>query len=226
MTETKQKRKRITTAAYPGLWCWLLTPDTRFDGDGVYSVDLVMPKEAARDLCKQCAEQVAEQANQIKTANVNVRDWRLVWPAKDCEEEGYEGQMAVSFKQKIKPPHNFTVDVFDAKKNQLAAGSVRIGNGTKLRICFSPRVAVDQMNKCLRVMFHPSAAQIIELVKWEADYGFEETEGFAATNGDEHPDFNADSPVAGMRERAKANQPTTGEFDPDGSGIPIDDLPF
>ena len=222
MTEKKGKRSRKTTGVFPGLWCWLLTPDTRWSEDGVYSVDLVMTTDEARDLCKSVGQDVVDQSIAIKTKNPSVKDWKLVWPAKDYdgEDQTLAGKKIVSFKQKIKPGYNFKVDVFDAKNNQIdPASGLRIGNGTKLRLCFSPRVVEDNMNKCLRVMFHPLAAQIIDLVPWEADYGFEETEGFTAgSNGTQRG-------VSSMRPKQEASVDPFGDEQP-GSDPVIDDIPF
>ncbi len=218
MSDKKGKRSRRTTGIYRGLWCWLLTPDTRFSEDGIYSVDLMMSPDEARELCKSVGQDVVDQSIAIKTKNPAIKDWKLMWPAKDYEgdDETYRGMKAIAFKQKIKPGYNFKVDVFDAHNKAIdPASGLRIGNGTKLRIAFTARVAEDNMNKCLRVCFHPCAAQIVELVAWEADYGFEEVaDGYSSGNGKTVSDFRPqkqeiDDPFAEAQE-----------------GVPVDDIPF
>lgn len=215
---TTKKRNRFITGAYPALWNWLLTPDTRWSEHGTYGTDLMMSINDAKQLVLLVQDEAKEQIAKMRNEQKETKDWSVAWPIKDYdgEDETYSGTKVISFRQKVNPAYHFTVDVFDAKKNQIEPGSLRIGNGTKLRVSFYVRVVKDQINKCIRVLFHPRAAQIIELVKWEADYGFDEEEGFNNGNG-------APREISDMRPR----QPTADDpFANDKQEFKSDDIPF
>ena len=213
--KAKGKRSRMLTGVFPALWCWLSTPDTKFNADGEYRVDLVMTKEEATALVARCKEEITLQATEVrKQDNGKAAAWKTALPIKlyEGDDEELRGKYLVNFKQKIKKDFDFHVDLYDARKQEIKAGSIRIGNGSKINVCFNIRVVADNINRAVRVLFHPIAAQIVDLVKWESNYGFDEVDGFTTQpSGDasygEVPDFiDTPSMASELRDRSKANQ--------------------
>lgn len=81
---------------------WLENPDTRFNPDGVYKVDLLIPKEKCSGLCKQLDELAAEAFSKARTAAKKSRHFMRIYLShaysSACNEAGeYAGQIEFKF---------------------------------------------------------------------------------------------------------------------------------
>lgn len=223
MEKEQKKKNRFITGVYPCNYSWLLHPDTRWSEDGTYGTEMMMPVAVAKALFTEVQEIAMADSEAVRKSDEKLKGWGIAWPIKDYDgdEEQYRGMKVVAFKQKANPKYDFSVDVFDAANNAISPDSkLKIGNGTKLRVSFYIRAVRDNINSKIRILFHPRAAQIIDLVEWKADYGFEATEGFTAAPAKRDiSDFRppANDPADPFADDNPANQ---------GLGIPEDDIPF
>ncbi len=181
--DEKKTKNKFVTPISESRWPWLMVPDTRFSEVGEYKADLIMNLATAKSLANEVALIVKEQIAKIKATNPAVATWQGQWPIKDelDEHDKPTGMKLVSFRQKASAgngQYNFEVAVVDSHKNPIPK-TIKLGNGTIMRISFYVRCVEDNLNKCIRIKFHPNAAQIIKLVEWAADYGFEETDGYS-----------------------------------------------
>lgn len=181
---TKPKKPRYTTPAGVAQYPWLNKPDTKFNPDGEYKVNLEVDSESAQALVTFLDEQFAQAVAQAKKAN----------PGKKIKEgsPGYEvneetGKVTFKFKTKAKvttksgDTFDQKVALFDAKGKPLSPAP-NIGGGSKIKVAFEVMPYYTSMvgaGLSLRV----KAAQIIELVEFTGggnaeSYGFGEEEGY------------------------------------------------
>lgn len=227
MTQTAppKKKNKWHTGAFPCRWPWLQKPDTAFKPLGEYRVDLIMPQDKAKALFQEIQGEVLTQAEAVRR-DPKYNNWKLAWPVKDEVDEETEkptGNKIVSFKQNAAVQRQdgkkdeYRVHVLDSH-NQPIPADVMLGSGTVLRICFRIRVVASPISKDIRVMLHPLAAQVIQLVEWKQDFGFDEQDGYSvgAGNGQGGGDSPFDAPEGTFDEPAASG----------GGGIPADDIPF
>lgn len=181
---TKPKKPRYTTPAGVAQYPWLNKPDTKFNPDGEFKVNLEVDSESAQALVTFLDEQFAQAVAQAKKEN----------PGKKIKEgsPGYEvneetGKVTFKFKTKAKvttksgDTFDQKVALFDAKGKPLSPAP-NIGGGSKIKVAFEVMPYYTSMvgaGLSLRV----KAAQIIELVEFTGggnaeSYGFGEEEGY------------------------------------------------
>lgn len=181
------KRNKFNTSVCASKWPWLMVPDTKFNELGEYKVDLIMNPATAKTLCGEVLAEVKGQAGVLRAKDKELKDFPLAWPVKDdCTEDGeVTGDKLIAFRQKARVVREgqeditYHVAVLDAKRNAMPP-TIKLGSGTTMRICFQVRLVKDTLNKCIRIKFHPLAAQIITLVEWLQDFGFEDADGYTA----------------------------------------------
>jgi len=194
MAETIKKKTRYITAACECRYPWLTTPDTKFKAEGKYRVELLMSMEQLTALAKEVMPDVNEQKAKVQKGEF--ANWKLVWPVKDeinDETEKPTGRKIIMFEQNAKITRgNGQVDALHVvvvdSKNKPVPADVKLGTGSVLKIAFKVRVVESKITKDIRIKFHPMAAQIISLVEWKQDFGFEEEDGYTADgNGFDEP---------------------------------------
>ena len=178
------KKPRYTTPTGIAQYPWLNKPDTKFNPDGEFKVNLEVDSESAQALVTFLDEQFAQAVAQAKKEN----------PGKKIKEgsPGYEvneetGKVTFKFKTKAKvttksgDTFDQKVALFDAKGKPLSPAP-NIGGGSKIKVAFEVMPYYTSMvgaGLSLRV----KAAQIIELVEFTGggnaeSYGFGEEEGY------------------------------------------------
>lgn len=178
------KKPRYTTPTGIAQYPWLNKPDTKFNPDGEFKVNLEVDSESAQALVTFLDEQFAQAVAQAKKEN----------PGKKIKEgsPGYEvneetGKVTFKFKTKAKvttksgDSFDQKVALFDAKGKPLSPAP-NIGGGSKIKVAFEVMPYYTSMvgaGLSLRV----KAAQIIELVEFTGggnaeSYGFGEEEGY------------------------------------------------
>ena len=159
-------------AQYP----WLSKPDTKFDEEGQYKVNLILSQEDAKPLIQQINESFAQNLKEetkknkgkdIKTANPPYSD--------ELDDDGKPtGNIIIKFKSKaIYPPA-----IFDAQGNVMKDSNIWGGSEIRVNGSIAPYyVPLIGAGVSLRLR----AVQVIEYVEGgtgSADrFGFEEVEG-------------------------------------------------
>jgi hypothetical protein len=161
-----------------------MIPNTKFNVDGKFGVDLIMTRDQLTTMAAELMEEVNEQ--KVKAQVGDFKNAKLVWPIKDEIDEETEqptGLKIVSFDQKAKITlgdgeiRDVHIAVLDSKKHPVPS-TVKLGTGSTIRVRFRLRVVQSAITKDIRVKFHPIAAQIIKLVEWKSDFGFDDEDGF------------------------------------------------
>ena len=158
-------------AQYP----WLSKPDTKFSEEGVYKVDLIIPKAEAIPLLKQINEVFAENVDK-QTKKAKGQDIQKAKPpySEELDEAGQPtGNVVLRFKSKYKP------SVFDAKGIPMVDSSIWGGSELKVSGSIAPYfTSMIGAGVSLRL----SGVQVIQYVdggSGSADrFGFKEEAGY------------------------------------------------
>jgi len=178
-----QQPNVFTTPKGIALYPWLSTPDTKFNEEGEYKVNLVLSKEAAQPIINQINEAFSEnlkeemkkhQGKELKTANPPYQD--------ELDDAGQPtGNVIFRFKSKAiyKPA------IFDAKGGVVVDSNIWAGSEIRVNASIAPYyTSMVGAGVALRLR----AVQIITLVEGSqgaADrFGFEETTGYVHKEDD------------------------------------------
>lgn len=148
-------------ASYPKL----TKPDTKFNPEGVYSVGLIVDKEAAAPFQAKIEEAYVEEFGQKAVAKAN-------WPWSENEE----GEIVFKFKSKNKPT------LFDSKGKPIKS-ELNVGSGSVLKVAGA--VGCRAVSGKNYATLYLNSAQIIDLVEFSSSAFGEEEGGFVAE--DEEP---------------------------------------
>jgi hypothetical protein len=189
---SKPKNPRYTTPAGVAQYPYLNKPDTKFNPEGEYKVNLELNADDAAEICTFLDEQLAAAVAKAKKEN----------PGKKIKEgtAGYDvnedtGKVTLKFKLKAKvntksgDSFDQKVVLFDAKGKPITSAP-NIGGGSKVKVSYEVvpyYTAIAGAGVSLRV----KAVQILELVEYSggasADaYGFGEEDGYEAKASEEH----------------------------------------
>lgn len=194
---TTQKKPRFTTPTGIAQYPWLNKPDTKFNPDGEYKVNLEVDTDAAQKLVTFLDEQFAQAVAEAKKANPG-KKIKEGSPGYDVNEE--TGKVTFKFKTKAKvttksgDTFDQKIALFDAKGKPLT-NAPNIGGGSKVKVSFEIMqyyTAMAGAGLSLRV----KAVQVIDLVEFSGGasaeaYGFGEEEGYeskAKTDDNEFTD--------------------------------------
>lgn len=192
MADKTKSRKPIYSPKGTFLYPKFLTPDTKFDPEGVYSVRLVLDGEAAASLIEKIDEEI-EATYQAELENAGIPAKRKKVKKADApyqpeeDDEGNEtGNVIFNFKLKAVGKNSKTgetwknvVKLYDAKGSEIVGAkkkALKIGSGTIGKVCFQMNpfyTAQVGAGVSLRLL----AAQIIELIEFGGGYQFGEEEG-------------------------------------------------
>ena len=193
MADKKAKLARHTSPKGIAKYPWLSRPDTQFNADGVYKVNLLIPAAEASELCKALdkaadeAVAIAQAAAKSPAIAKTVKRAEPYGPALDDQGEDtgniefkFKMNAKVTFKDgTVKPMKPF---FFDAKGKPLAI-CPNVYGGSGLKVNFSPAPYFAAASKTAGVSLRINAIQIIDLVTSgggnASGFGFaEEADGF------------------------------------------------
>lgn len=172
------KNVRYTTNAGVAKYPWLNKPDTKFDSDGVYKVDLAFDKKSdIAELHKLCTEAVKDAAIRNKTKKMA----KLPIFEEVDDQENKTGRWIVRCKVKCRPDWDRKPKLFDASGKRI---DVNVGGGTVMKVNLELYVWSTPKDG-VGITLQPRAIQIIDLVEFESGgsaetYGFGEEEGFVS----------------------------------------------
>lgn len=156
------------------VWPWLSVPDTRFDSEGKYKTDLLVPKEQAQAIMAEAKKIYTEEFGDKALSKAK-------WPFEIDEESGGVRFRAKSSKKPV---------LYDA------AGSVikedlNVGNGSEIKI--SGVMSTYNAGGATGVTMYLNAVQIISLVEFGGN-AFEPVEdGYVHAAAQEEPQNSATS---------------------------------
>ncbi len=171
------------------IWAKVFEPDTKFNPDGVYSVDLLKPETEAVKMSEYLEGLVQERmAEEIKASPKYKDSLSTHLPyEKDFDRDGNEtGNIKFKFKldAKVKGRNGeFTQKpaVMDAKRTPMS-GENLIGNGSDIKVAFEPRTYFIPASKTVGVKLHLRGVQVINLVSYgDSASMFEDEDGYTET---------------------------------------------
>lgn len=192
----KKKPIKINTPIGIAKFPKIQEADTRFDDMGVYSTQLLLPKDDPNtDALIKRLKEVYEEFRKELPAPKNKKEPESFGFVEDLDKDGNETDY-IAFKFKAKAHY---IDakgamnelpaprVFDAKLNPIPS-NIQIWGGSSIRVNFSP-IPYFQGKNC-GVTLRLNAVQVIELNTSNGDsaesYGFNATDGYS---GDETVDM-------------------------------------
>ena len=182
---TQKKAPVITTPKGLAEYPWLNEPDTKFQAEGTYKVNLVLDDTpATRNLLarlEQIRDDFVEEWSE-DPRNSKVKNPHLA----DIYEENEDGTITLKFKAKaqIKTREGQVVDVniplFDSKGKPM---NERIGRGSTIKVSFQTVPYYMASSKSIGVSLRIKAVQVIDLKSAmggsdASSYGFEEEDGY------------------------------------------------
>ena len=207
MSKTKEKRETIVTPVGVMKYGWLTKPNVKFNENGVYSVDLVVSKEAAQPLCDKLTKMAEDFRAQSVKEDATVKGYELYVPFIEEEVDGEKtGNIVFKLKQNATFKHpktgerqNVKINIFDSAKKPLV--NPKIGRGTKLKAAFNPNFILMPPKKqgkitipgTVGISTYLKAVQILDLVEYTgggdaASYGFGAEDGYVDTQEATEPE--------------------------------------
>ena len=185
----KKKFPRITTPIGTAQWPWLKEPDTKFDKDGVYRVNLRMSKEEGEGVVAELTKILDAYVDELKgdKPNKNVKIGPL--PIKDVEDEDGVPTGEIEFKFKLKAIAGSGANtweqrpaIFDSQKKPM---SENVGGGSRMRVGAevitynSPAVGAG-------ISLRLKTVQVIDLVEYSGgsdpdSWEFDKEDGFVTS---------------------------------------------
>lgn len=217
------KAPRYTTPLGVAQYPWLVEPDTKFNPDGDYKVNMLFgdkDNEHLKFILKDLNSILEEYYQGIITDPKYAKVASKIQKA-DIFEEDTDGNIVMKFKQKailksIKGTHEVKIPLFDSKGKPLS--NIKLGGGSKIKLCFSVAPYYVPSTRMCGLSLRPVAVQVIELKEWAEGgtmqaYGFETEDGYEgaeAAEDDDPPfeDFHND-PIPDLSDddpRTGANQ--------------------
>lgn len=186
------------------MWAKVVMPDTKFDPDGVYEINLVMDeddpecKEWCADLEAMIEERVEQELEENASRFKKMPDERplTALPVKEVEDQDGNETGELSFKFKLKAvgknrkgeTYTRRPLVVDAKGSPIVKldsdgkvlnGDFKIGNGSLVRCHYVPLPYYMASTKTVGVSLQIKAVQVIKLVEFGGSgYDFDEEDGY------------------------------------------------
>lgn len=214
MSNKNTKKEIIVSPVGTAGWACVTKPSTKFDADGLYSLDLIVSKEAGQSLSERLKAAAVESKKNFlaneKDAKKKaaIQKFEISVPvAPEVDDEGNETDNVVfkfKAKAKIKPKNKEAFEkriaIFDAKKNPIV-GKI-VGRGSTVKAAFEIVPYCMAATKKAGVTLRLSAVQVINLVEPQAggnadSYGFGEEEGYdggGSAFNEETPSSDAPAP--------------------------------
>ena len=185
--------KTFTTAKGIAYYPYISAPDTKFDEQGHYKVNLCLSEEDAQPVIELIKQSVVEGIKALKKDKPNTEIKQAPLPfSKEVDEDGDPtGNVIIKFKSKAA----YKPAVFDSKGNMMTNSNIYGGSEIKVNgSCAFYHTAMLGAGVSLRLR----AVQIIQYVEGASGatkFGFEEVEGFT---------IEEDVSVSDTEERAAA----------------------
>lgn len=168
--------KTFTTAKGIAYYPYISAPDTKFDEQGHYKVNLCLSEEDAQPVIELIKQSVVEGIKALKKDKPNMEIKQAPLPfSKEVDEDGNPtGNVIIKFKSKAA----YKPAVFDSKGNMMTNSNIYGGSEIKVNgSCAFFHTAMIGAGVSIRLR----AVQVIQYVEGASGankFGFEEVDGF------------------------------------------------
>lgn len=170
------------------LWAKVFEPDTKFDANGIYSVNLIIPEAEAAEICEYLDGVVQARYDEEVKAKPKVKNGLSTKAPYDNEyDQNGDPTGNIEFKFKLKAKvqardgstYNQKPVVVDAKRTPMD-GDTAIGNGSIIKVAYEPVPYVMASTKQVGVSLRMKGVQVIELVEYgnSGSSMFDEEDGY------------------------------------------------
>jgi|TARA_B110000977_G_scaffold166547_1_gene214480 hypothetical protein len=183
--------KNILVQTGSAMWAKVFEPDTKFNPDGDYTINIQMAAADAAPMCEQLEQIVQAKFNEAIKEDPRLKNTLTTQPVMqtvyDRDTGDDTGNVEFKFKLKAKVRkrdgtyYEQQPAVLDAKKTPLSK-DVLIGNGSKVKVAFEPIAYVMPSTKKAGVSLRLKAVQVIDLIEFgsSATSVFDEEDGYVA----------------------------------------------
>jgi len=183
--------KNIMVLSGTAMWAKVFEPDTKFNPDGDYTINLQMPVAEATPMCEKLDEIVQAKFDEAIEKDPRLKNTLTTQccsnPVYDRDTGDDTGNVEFKFKLKAKvrkrdgTTYEQQPAVVDSKRVPLTKETL-IGNGSKVKIAFEPVSYVMPSTKKAGVSLRLKAVQVIDLVEYgnSATSVFDEEDGYVA----------------------------------------------
>ena len=213
----KNKAPRYVTPLGVAQYPWLVEPDTKFNPDGDYKVNMLFgdTKNADLQYMLEDLNSTLEEYYQSLIKDPKYSKYASKIHKADIYEEDADGNIVMKFKQRaviksIKGTYDVKIPIFDSKGKPLS--DIKLGGGSKIKLCFSVSPYFVASTKMCGLSLRPVAVEVIELKEWTEGgtmqaYGFDSEDGYEGTDVEslqDDPPFddlaNPDDPSVGANQ--------------------------
>lgn len=160
------------TAKYP----WVENPNTKFNADGVYSIDLILPLDEAEEFMSTLDELnekfFKKAAEGLKPVQVKKMVKSSPYRMEEDDEGNETGNVIFSFKEdavitnkKKGTTRSGKPKLFDAFGKEIK-DEIKLGSGSTVRVAFLARPKGENPLNSYGVKMLLRAVQVIDLVEW------------------------------------------------------------
>jgi hypothetical protein len=198
----KATRTKIVTPKGLAKWAKVSIPDTKFNPDGVYSIDICIPEDECKSLCSLLDgivnTQFEETKAELKPAKAKELQVHKPYQLEYNENDEETGNIIFKFvknavittkkgdKIEVKPK------IYDAKGIEVTT-LLNIGNGSTIKVSGQGSPWYVPATGKVGVKLYLDAVQVINVVEFGGgnaeSYGFGEEEGFTVDNNATPPSF-------------------------------------
>ena len=194
-------KKKFTTPIGTALYPRINSADFKFKTEGIYSADIRIPFEEAKELLRALGEVEKEHTGSTSSSKFpDKTDMKSLWYF-ERDEEGTIDKNNVVLRLRAKNVIKNNGDlwdrrpaVFDSNLNRVDMSSTdapKIGGGSKLRVSFEAECYTGKKGNGMRLV--PKAVQLVSLVEYSSgedpqDFGFSEEEGFSLVSKNNESD--------------------------------------
>ena len=188
------------------LWAKVFEPDTKFDANGIYSVNVLIPETEAVELCEYLDGVVQQRyAEEVKAKPKLKNGLSTKTPYEPEYDQNGDPTGNIEFKLKLKAKvqardgstYEQKPIVVDAKRTPMSADT-NVGNGSVIKAAYEPIPYMMASTKQVGVSLRLKGVQILELVEYGNGASmFDEEDGYVseAVAKDDRQDTPFDSEV-------------------------------
>lgn len=187
---SKKKTLRFITAKGIAQYPWIFDPDTKYDADGQYHIQLIVSKKDATDMIQRLSAMLDEfkaQTEKEKNKKVGTMDFFEETPEGDSFQFKFKQKRVL--RRKDGSTLEVKIPVFDSCGGAVSANS-KMGTGSTVKICYSPLPYYNAVTKSVGLSLRLVAVQVLNLVSYEGggakSFGFSEEEGGYVSTEDEN----------------------------------------
>lgn len=183
--------KNIKVIQGTAMWAKVFEPDTKFNPDGDYSINIQMPVADAADMSEQLDQIVQAKFNEAIKEDPRLKNTLTTQPVcqtvydRDTGDDTGNVEFKFKLKAKVRKRDGSTYEqapaVLDSKKVPMSKDTL-VGNGSKVKVAFEPIPYVMPSTKKAGVSLRLKAVQVIDLVEYgnSATSVFDEEDGYVA----------------------------------------------